>query len=283
MTTETLTARDYAQRFRALGLSVIPVPRPRPGVSSGSPGDGKVPALAWTEYQRRLATVDEIDRWFATPMNLAIVTGAISGVVVVDADAREAVQWAVRRLPYTPWQTKTARGFHLWYRHPGVRVPNRARIATQDGRLPMDVRGDGGYVIAPGSIHASGLEYREAGDWSAPRDQVPVFWPGWLERAAIPRYSLGYRGTPKAPLPMPDRVARARAYLAAIPRPEIGAGSDQATFYAACRLVRRFALSTEDAETLLWEWAGGRPGWTREWIAAKVAAAQRYGTEPIGA
>ena len=57
--------------------------------------------------------------------------------------------------------------------------------------------------------------------------------------------------------------ARAR-YLAAIPRPEIGAGSDVATLYAACRLVRGFALTRADAEALLWEWAGGRPGWTRD-------------------
>ena len=59
-------------------------------------------------------------------------------------------------------------------------------------------------------------------------------------------------------------------------------GSDADTLYAACRLVRGFALSLVDAEDLLWEWAGGRPGWTREWVAQKVAHAERYGTEAIG-
>jgi hypothetical protein len=78
-------------------------------------------------------------------------------------------------------------------------------------------------------------------------------------------------------------IDRARAYLAAIPRPEIGHGSDAATLNAACRLVRGFALAPADAEGLLWEWAGGRAGWTREWIAEKVGHAVRYGTEPIGA
>jgi hypothetical protein len=76
-------------------------------------------------------------------------------------------------------------------------------------------------------------------------------------------------------------VGRARAYLAAIPKPVIGQGSDAVTFYAACRLVRGFDLSAADAEALLWDWAGGRAGWTREWIAEKVDNAQ-YGTEPIG-
>lgn len=278
----TPTPKQIAQRLRELGMSVIPVPRPRPGTRPGQPGDGKVPLLAWSLYQTRFSTAEEIDEWFATPMNLAVVTGAISGIVVIDADTREAVRWAVRHLPYTPWQTETARGFHLWYRHPGVRVPNQARIETRDGRLALDVRGDGGFVIAPGSIHASGVEYREAGDWSAPRDRVPVFWPGWLVRATrqtserrVPRPVAAQTDTPL--------IARARAYLSAIPQPEIGHGSDVAVLSAACRLVRGFALTATEAEQLLWDWAGGRAGWTRMWIAQKVDHAVRYGTEPFGA
>ena len=213
-------------------------------------------------------------------MNIAIVTGAGSGVVVVDADSRQALQWATRSLPYTPWQTQTARGFHLWYRHPGVAVRNCTQIDTGDGRLAIDVRGDGGYVIGPGSVHASGARYLEAGHWEEPRESLPRFWPGWLQR---PKRVVSDTGLPSTPRPTGDVHERARRYLAAVPRPEIGSGSDSATWYAACRLVRGFNLRTADAEALLWEWAGGRPGWTRDWIAAKVAHAERYGTEPIGA
>ena len=139
------------------------------------------------------------------------------------------------------------------------------------------MRGDGGYVIAPGSIHASGVEYGEAGDWTASRELLPWFRPDWLEppRPAFP---------PRRVVRSSGRlIDRARTYLAAIPRPEIGAGSDTATLYAACRLVRGFGLGATDAEILLWDWAGGRPGWTRDWIAIKVAHADRYGTEPMGA
>lgn len=276
---DPIASLTAARRMLALGLSVIPIPRPRPGVPAGQPGDGKVPAIAWREYQTRLPTEAELSAWFGgAPMNLAVVTGAVSNVVVVDADERDALRWAVRRLPYTPWQTETSRGFHLWYRHPGVRVPNRARIETESGSLKLDVRGDGGFVIVAGSVHASGAEYREGGDWSAPPDRVPVFWPGWLARPQRPPH----RATP-APRPTGEPLDRARAYLAAIPRPQIGAGSDQATLYAACRLVRGFALDAGDAEALLWEWVGARPGWTREWIAEKVAHAEQYGSEPIGA
>src|SRR3954471_12997619 len=97
------------------GVSVIAVPRPRPGVPLGQPGDGKVPAIAWLEYQHRLPTEDKIRRWFARPMNIAIITGALSELVVVDADEPPALRWCTANLPYTPWQTQTARGFHLFY------------------------------------------------------------------------------------------------------------------------------------------------------------------------
>jgi len=271
---------EVARRLHALGLSVIPVPRPRPGVAPGHPGDGKVPAIAWRDYQTRLPTDAELVAWFGgEPMNIAIVTGAVSDAVVVDADDPIALAWCTHHLPYTVWQTETSRGFHLWYRHPGVRVPNRACLELGgDGRLKIDVRGDGGFVIAPGSVHASGVEYREGGDWTQPRTSVPVFWPGWLERPT--------RRTPppRPPVrPAGDVVARARRYLAVMPRPEIGFGSDRATLYAACRLVRGFGLDAVDAEALLWEWAGGRPGWSRAWIAQKVVHALRYGRESIGA
>jgi hypothetical protein len=242
-----------------------------------------VPIIAWGKYQKELADEATLRDWFgAAPTNLAIVTGGLSGLVVVDADSPEALQWCTRRLKYTPWQVKTSRGFHLYYGHPGVPVGNRARLETPDGRLAIDVRGDGGYVIGPGSLHASGAVYESAGDWTANRDALPRFWPGWLQRPRRSTATVQPTAAREA-VSAGDLVSRARRYLAAIPVPDIGAGSDTAMLYAACRLVRGFDLAASDAETLLWDWAGGRPGWTREWIATKVQHAEKYGNEPIGA
>ncbi len=275
----------------ARGVSVIPVPPPRLGAAKGAPGDGKVPGAPWREFQDRLPTEREIREWFShAPMNLAIVTGAISGVIAIDVDSVTAMQWVKRQLPYTPWQTKTFRGFHLFYRHPGVRVPNRSRIETRDnGRLALDVRGDGGFVIVAPSLHARldaherviGVDgqYTAAGDWTAPRERVPRFWPGWIAKPTRPTATT----TRTTPHPSGDVRERARRYLAAVPKPQIGAGSDEATLYAACRLLRGFALSAADTQDLLWHWAGGRSGWTRDWIVQKVGHAERYGTEPVGA
>ncbi len=266
-----MTSLDQALDLWRRGLSVIPVPRP------GQGHDGKIPVISWKEYQRRLPTEDELREWFRVEQNVAVITGIVSGVVVIDIDSPAAHKWFVRRFPRTPWQTRTAKGFHVWYRHPGVEVRNRARVETREGKLAIDVRGDGGYVIAPGSVHASGHRYEFAGDWNVPRERIPTFWPGWLERPERPTPTR-----PLSPRPTGDVVERARRYLSAIPKPEIGQGSDERTLYAACRLTRGFGLGEGDAVSLLWEWAGGRDGWTRDWIERKVQNAIRYGTETVG-
>jgi len=57
-----------------------------------------VPAIAWREFQQRRPTDAEITDWFGgTPMNIAIVAGAVSGVVVVDLDSEEALHWWTQR------------------------------------------------------------------------------------------------------------------------------------------------------------------------------------------
>lgn len=273
-----MTPLEHALALRAHGFSLFPVPPPRPGVPKNSVGDGKTPAIAWKAFQTRHATEAEIRRWFRTPQNVGIVTGALSDLVVVDADSPAGLRWCTTHLPYTPWQVQTSRGFHLYYRHPGVRVGNAVKLNTGAGTIAIDVRADGGYVVGPGSLHASGHTYALAGDWTRPRGDVPRFWPGWVAKPA-PTHT-----TPPVTRPRPtgDITERARRYLTAIPRPEIGQGSDVATLSAACRLVRGFDLSEADATSLLWEWAGGRPGWSYAWVAAKVAHALRYGSETIG-
>jgi hypothetical protein len=168
----------------------------------------------------------------------------------------------------------------LWFAHPGFPVANRSGLETPYGRLSIDVRGDGGFVIAGGSVHPTGYVYRST--VQPPRPALPRFWPGWLEPIKLP---TGKRTTPRPPTPRTGDtflVERARRYLAAIPPPTIGAGSDALTLNAACRLIRGFELLPAEAEMLLWDWCGNRDGWTREWVAEKIRNAERYGQETIG-
>jgi len=280
MAIDSLTA---ARRLTARGLVVIPVHRP------GLLSDGKTPAIAWKRFQSQRPTFDDLVHWFApAPMNLAIITGALSGVVVIDVDGDDGRQWADVFLPPTPWQTQTGKGVHLYYQHPGagISVPNRVRLPGDTGALPVDVRGDAGFVIAPGSLHVSGVWYRARGDWTQPLDTLPRFDPRWLPvRVTIDEGRRPAKIPPQgiSSHTLDRTLERARRYLAAIPPPEIGHGSDLQTYIAACHLVRGFALRPTDAVRLLWEWAGNRPGWDHEWIAQKVNSASKNGKELMGA
>ncbi len=246
----------------ARGISVIPVPAP------SAHHDGKRPIIAWKAYQARLPARAEMRRWFAGPTNYAVVTGDVSGIVVVDVDDRRALPWLRWNLEPTPWVVRTSKGYHCYYRCPMQPMGNRARVSG----MKLDVRGDGGYVIGPGSRHSSGLIYRAVGDWTVPRDWLPVFNADVLakpERApeAIPIRAEG------------DVIGRARRYLARVPATAVGCGSDAATFEAACRLVRGFGVTPDDAVALLQEWAPDFDAW---WLRLKVEGALRYGTEPPG-
>lgn len=126
------------------GLSIIPV------------NIDKKPLIKWEAYQHKIATCEDLETWWDRwpDANIGIVTGAISGLVVVDSDGPEGTEWINRHLPRTAIYARTAKGVHAYFRHPGGKVPNKSRIGPY-----VDVRGDGGYVVAPPSKHASGASY----------------------------------------------------------------------------------------------------------------------------
>jgi putative DNA primase/helicase len=93
--------------------------------------------------------------------NYGIATG--TRVFAIDVDGKRGIRSLKRLearhgpLPITP-KVITANGCHLYFRADGIAVRNSA---SKIG-LGIDVRGDGGYVVGPGSIHPSGHEYRFA-------------------------------------------------------------------------------------------------------------------------
>src|SRR5207244_3547456 len=85
-------------------------------------------------------------------------------------------------IPSTVEATTGGGGTHLYFRHPGIWVPTKVGIMNG-----IDVRGDGGYVVAPPSRHASGKTYF----WESPPDDATVQpIPSWLTD------SLHERGRP---------------------------------------------------------------------------------------
>ncbi len=143
--------RDAALEFLELGFSVIPI----------KPGDiEKKPLIFWKKYQNQLPTEEEIYEWWEKwpNANVGIITGGISKIFVVDCDGPKAIQWALENLPATSVCVSTGRegGLHLYYRLPSGCVINNSvsKLAHK-----VDVRGEGGYVVAPPSIHENGKQY----------------------------------------------------------------------------------------------------------------------------
>jgi len=155
---------------------------------------GKRPLIRWQVFQGRHPEPPEIADWFQRwpDANIAVVTGAVSGIVVLDLDpghGADASLAALEReygpLPETVEVRTGGGGRHLYYAHPGQVLHNRVGIAPG-----IDLRGDGGYVVAPPSIHASGESYR----WERSPEVYPMAaLPAWLRE---PSPDQGRRGHP---------------------------------------------------------------------------------------
>ena len=144
--------RECALAYAARGWSVIPIE-----------ARGKRPLAAWLEFQSRRATPEEIATWYGRwpDANVGIVTGRVSDLLVVDIDARHggaaslaAIESEHGPVARTVQAATGGGGRHYYFAHPGVAVPNR--VALVPG---IDLRGDGGCVVAPPSIHPSGRRY----------------------------------------------------------------------------------------------------------------------------
>ena len=220
-------ALDYAAR----GWAVFPL-RPR----------DKTPACA---HGVRDATTD-IERirryWLRVPdANVGIATGAASGFWVLDIDGPEAAAWLAERYPTLPATRAqvTARGRHLLFAvPPGVEIRNSA------GRLGpgLDVRGEGGYIVAAPSVHPSGHVYA----WCGP-DAIAEP-PAWLVEALV-----GRSVSVSAPAPAPQAMALDMGAIAGIlrrlARAQVGERNNL-TYWAACRLRER-GVSYADARDAL--------------------------------
>jgi len=162
--------------------------------------------------------------------NVGIATGPESGLVVLDVDPRHGGDEALAeleakhgKLPETVEALTGGGGRHIFFAHPAQHVGNSA---SQLGR-GLDVRGSGGYVVAPPSVHASGRAYEWEGS-SRPNEVAVAPMPPWLlERiASMPQATPGARAPGEGTTswrkffcePWPEgernmRAARAAGYL----------------------------------------------------------------------
>lgn len=285
------------------------------------PVNGKCPpCVEWKPYQRRRVTPEELlawvrgrfarkggGVWMAKNLNFALVTGEIPwsrhnpGVVVIDSDDDEAESQIAQRCPKTSMMQRTGSGgTHRLYRRPPITVfpyiPNRQKTVIDGREYNIDLRGDGGYILAPGSIHPkTGRLYQEQEPWTLELlQECPIYDPAWLScertgQTQQPRSSMPVTEHIEAAhhdlhiagidLAMRERERQARVYLDGVPGTRQGTGADRSCTSLTMRLVWGFALPAKTVLEILAEWgqksdqlddAGGWYPWQEAELARKI-------------
>jgi hypothetical protein len=168
MTQEELTKTKLHQALTLVeshGWNVIPV------------NAAKRPLVEWKKYQSEKASSQVITDWFKQfpDANLGIVTGKISGLVVIDIDPRHGGENTLFEGVETVVVKTGGGGWHYYFQY-------QEGVQNQVGIQPgIDIRAEGGYVICPPSSHPLGEKYC----WLKNPEEVkvaplPDFVKAWL-------------------------------------------------------------------------------------------------------
>src|SRR5215208_777870 len=177
------SAKAAAVEYRRGGWCPIPIKR----------GSKQTALGQLAPYLNRPATQEELRSWSWS--GVGIVTGPVSGVLVLDVDGPEGeAELQKYGHPATPMARTARGGMHLYFKHPEKHVRTRIRVAPG-----LDVKASGGYVVAPPSVGENGRAY----EWIlSPDDAELADPPEWLmrllerERAKGPAAPVGERIPP---------------------------------------------------------------------------------------
>lgn len=134
---------EAAMEYLSFGWSIMPLIKKT-----------KNPSIKWKELQNRLLTSDEAKRYFNnTEVGIGLICGQLSGIVVIDLDLYKEHAKIINL--DTPVKVRTGGGgLHGYFKYkPGT----RNKVNTE---LAADIRGEGGYVVLPPSIHPNGNQYK---------------------------------------------------------------------------------------------------------------------------
>ena len=163
MTSPQSALMDKAEEYAAKGMHVFPLK-----VNDKQPAN--------SHGFKDATTSKEVIKtyWTAAPYNIGLATGEVNNLVVVDVDDEQI--WATflatqaKELPIGP-KVKTGKGHHLYFSYPAGRsIRNK-----QKPGMGFDIRANGGYVVAPPSIHPNGSVY----EFTTTEEDLPDL-PEWL-------------------------------------------------------------------------------------------------------
>ena len=188
-----MTPEQWAHHYATFGWRVLPI----------KPGEKRPPMASWQHAATTDATT--IRNWYAglyRGHGVGIATGRASGIFVLDVDTHGAdgqatldeLEWTHGALPPTVEAVTGSDGRHLILAYPDL--DEAAKIGTTKGLGPgLDVRGDGGQIVACPTVHPNGTAYR----WRSGHE------PGAIAVAVAPQWLLDLVTVEPAPeRPKPD-------------------------------------------------------------------------------
>lgn len=126
-------------------------------------------------------------------LNWGVPTGEQAGIVVIDIDSDKGGYESLQALLANPANGELPptfavltgggtqiRGKHLFFKHPGADWHIKSLADHPELGIGIDVKGEGGYVVAAGSLHHSGNYYRPEADLSSSADITLADIPEWL-------------------------------------------------------------------------------------------------------
>lgn len=204
-----MTNKDHAIQLAKQGMQIIPT------------NGNKKPLVPWEKFITERIPDAQVNQWWLTNAhaNPAIVTGKLSGIVVIDIDGpegeKEFLEFMGSEFSFANIPTvKTPRGgYHFYYRYPEKEVRNTTNLFTK-----VDVRGQGGYVLAPPSKNPNG-NYQ------------------WINDLSV--------GLPEIPDKLLKKLTEPRVYVPATPVAQVNTGSmlkkgtrDNDLFHLACQFAK---------------------------------------------
>ena len=175
MTSDLKSTYDYALAYSANGFSVIPL-KPK----------SKQPAiLSWKPNTISKASKEQLEIWFVnTDNNIGIITGRISSIFAIDIDGQDTYNLFIQKIDSLSsidkqlvqsvkgtMKIKTGSGntnFIFRYDPDEFTAPDELANTTlwkdssanqQKNHIEIRLKGEGGYIVAPPSIHKNDKVY----------------------------------------------------------------------------------------------------------------------------